>query len=444
MLGIKLIARGSRIPQGYRVLCYSRCLHQSSARTNAFAEASQSSIDSASTFIQEYKTRTQLESIIYHYASQPLPQFSLNKLYEQSSSLDPDTLLENAKETVDHLLVFNSRRLQQFRTLPYLVVLNPSISQSYNMYLKTMSLLIHSSLNLPATLEENQKFSELVLAEFIEIHMDSLPMLSKGFQEVSGFLGHKEIKKFLNEHLVERIRMRLIAHQHIQLSNALKKPDIYEKGGKYNGVIKNLNISDIIRKNAEHVNGLFFIKYDQTVPIVIDTNLEANKGFWSKEPVSENEVAASDVVFPYIDLHLDYILTELFKNAFRAHIENDITDPVQVTISVSRPNESSSYLEIRIRDKGKGIPKNIADHMFEYSFSTFDAGEGEGDSYKTLNVPPGLGGNTVAGMGYGLPLLKNYIEVFNETQAKTETKGLLTVQTYLGWGTDVYLKAVGK
>lgn len=58
------------------------------------------------------------------------------------------------------------------------------------------------------------------------------------------------------------------------------------------------------------------------------------------------------------------------------------------------------------------------------------------------------GGNVVAGMGYGLPLLKNYVEIFNSTIPEKDgklptTKGLLTIQSYYGWGTDVYLKTVG-
>lgn len=54
----------------------------------------------------------------------------------------------------------------------------------------------------------------------------------------------------------------------------------------------------------------------------------------------------------------------------------------------------------------------------------------------------------VAGMGYGLPLLKNYVEIFNSTIPEKDgklptSKGLLTIQSYYGWGTDVYLKTVG-
>ena len=100
-------------------------------------------------------------------------------------------------------------------------------------------------------------------------------------------------------------------------------------------------------------------------------------------------------------------------------------------------------MEIRIRDKGKGIPPRTLKHIFDYSFTTYESNEGE--SFKTLNVPPEHlgGGHSVAGMGFGLPMAKQYIEVFNEAVGDS-TKGLLTVQTYPRWGTDVYVKTVGQ
>lgn len=393
-------------------------------------------------FLQEYKIRTLLERPIYYYAQLPLPKFSIQRLYEQSEKLSPEFILENAKDTVEHLLVYNARRLKEFRNLPYLVVLNPSISESYSTYLQTMSLLITASLDPPKTVEENLKFTEKFLDEFIDVHADTLPSLSKGFNEVLHLLSVRQIKEFLDAHLKERISMRLIAHQHIQLTKALDSGSNYVEGGKYNGVIKQLNIPEVIKKNAELVNDICLMKYDQAVSVKIDTNLHP-ANYWGKdnEVTSQKEDNSNEMLnFPYIEYHLDYILTEIFKNSFRSHIENGIQEPVQVTISTS---ENPSYLELRIRDRGKGILLKILQHIFDYSFTTFETFEG--DSYKTLNVPPGVGANAVAGMGYGLPLLKNYVEIFNDTIAepKPKTKGLLTIQSYYGWGTDVYLKTVG-
>ncbi|CUM49284.1 uncharacterized protein AC631_04431 [Debaryomyces fabryi] len=443
---------------GRRCILNSRCFNSRRNRTIGSyrftsTEAKGSSLTSASTektmqeqqeaFLKSYKIRSSLERLIYHYAQIPLTSISLDGLCEQSKDLSSSSILQYARDTVESLLTYNARRIREFRNLPYLVVLNPSISESYNIYLETMHSLITASLNLPTTLEENEKFCNDVLNGFIDIHADTLPGLSKGFDEVSRFLGVEQTKQFLDEHLKERICMRLIAHQHIELSNTLKDKSSYVKGSKYNGVIKELNIPNVIKKSAELVNDICSMKYDQTVQIEIDTNLYP-PNYWSgKAPELKPKSNVDNFIFPYIEFHLDYILMELFKNSFRAHIENNVLEPIRITISISN---DPAYLELRIRDKGKGIKPATLNHMFDYSYSTYESNEGE--SFKTLNVPPGLGGNTIAGIGYGLPLLKNYVEIFNDTSSQTsdgeaKTKGLLTVQSYYGWGTDVYLKILG-
>ncbi|KAI5951036.1 NRP1 [Candida jiufengensis] len=370
-------------------------------------------------FLEEYKIRTMLEQPIIHYSKKKLPQFSLNHLYNQSEKLSSSFILQNARETIEHLLIYNARRLKEFRKLPYLVVLNPSISESYDTYLQSMSSLLKASLYTPHTLEENKEFANDVLTKFIDIHADTLPSLSKGFGEVSNLLSMKQITSFLDNHLNERISMRLIAHQHIELTKSINDPDKYVKGGKYNGVVKLLYIPDVIKKNAEVVNDITMMKYDQSVPIKIDTNLRAV--YWSQKDPSETDKSDS-LYFPYIEYHLDYIFMELFKNSFRAQIENNVSDPITITVSTS--HDSPKFMEIRIRDKGKGIPQNTLKHIFDYSFTTYSSNEGE--SFKTLNVPPEHlgGGNSVAGMGFGLPLAKQYIEVFNDTVDKDDgTKG---------------------
>lgn len=395
------------------------------------------SSDSRQQFLQEYKVRSSLERLIHHYASEPLTKLSILTILEQSEKLNSTYILQSARETIEQLLAYNARRLRQFRDLPYLVMLNPSISDSYNNYLQTMSVLLTASLHPPCTMEETRRLREDVLQSFMDVHADALPVLSKGFGEVLHLLSVDKVKNFLDGHLRERVSMRLIAHQQISLTDSLID-GTYKEGSPYNGIVKPLDMREVIKRNAELVNDICLMKYDQSVKVKIDTNLHP-PNFWTlkDEPAVSNP--GEPLMFPYIEYHLDYILMELFKNSFRAHIENGVSDPVQVTVSTS---ENPSFLEMRIRDKGKGIPPQALNHVFDYSFLTYESGEGE--SYKTLNVPPGEAGNTVAGMGYGLPLLKNYVEIFNDTiDLEEPAKGLLSVQSYYGWGTDVYLKTVG-
>lgn len=157
-------------------------------------------------------------------------------------------------------------------------------------------------------------------------------------------------------------------------------------------------------------------------------------------------------VFRYVPVHLQYILTELLKNAFRATVEKQWTTfgmssnrplpPVLVTISCpSRVSEPvrKSCLSMRIRDEGGGVSPANMPRIFSYAFTTASrdlhlddetgggpyaaqhvggsaaigasAGDGVGgaDLFGEITgkgVQTGVG--TIAGLGYGLPMSRLY------------------------------------
>ena len=148
-------------------------------------------------------------------------------------------------------------------------------------------------------------------------------------------------------------------------------------------------------------------------------------------------------------MHLQYILTELLKNAFRATVEKHLSihnptssrdlPPVLVTISpppripgIIRP----SYLSIRVRDEGGGVPPSNMSRIFSYAFSTaakdsLHDSEIGGGPYAAQQVGGGAVLNNtgqkgeplfgdltskgvqtsigiLAGLGYGLPMSRLY------------------------------------
>ncbi|KAJ1958644.1 hypothetical protein GGI12_004679 [Dipsacomyces acuminosporus] len=149
----------------------------------------------------------------------------------------------------------------------------------------------------------------------------------------------------------------------------------------------------------------------------------------------------TNATFRYIPSHLEYMLVELLKNAFRATLqkakEQSNIPPVQITIS-----KGEGRVAIRIRDFGGGIPADIQDKIFDYSFTTVkhnsvDDEEGdEGSELQQQDTTVSLQGpsqtqSPIAGLGFGLPMCRLYAEYFG---------GSLNVISLEGYGCDVFLE----
>lgn len=349
-------------------------------------------------FKEEYLVRSSFENLITKYSEYNIPQITLNSLIKLST----DQFQSNAISTINYLIILNSKRLSAFRSLPYLIVLNPHISTTYELYLKSLELLLKSTKDIEESDFDKKKLYDYLI-KFQELHQDAIPSLSKGFQEVSNVLPHftkKDIVKFLNKHFSDKINMETMTTNFIQ---SIEKPN-----DDHVGIInKNLKISELISIYSGFVNDMTFIKYYKTVPIEIDHG--------------------KDIIFPYIGHHLEYIFTEILKNSIRAHIENNKSDsPIKITIVETKNKENKKVLGIRFRDEGGGIPSEIEHHIFDYSFTTVEK--------EQSSDLPGEDANVVAGMGYGLPLTKAYVEQFG---------GKLELQSCYGLGTDVYVELIG-
>ncbi|KAI5466583.1 branched-chain alpha-ketoacid dehydrogenase [Mariannaea sp. PMI_226] len=385
--------------------------------------------------------------------------------------LSSESLLSSANFALSLLPVRLAHRIQALRNLPFIVVTNPNISRIYNNYIHSLSILLpylHASHDdRPiSTLDDEVRFTN-VLAELVQTHTDTIPILAQGFLECRRYISPSEVTRFLDHHLRARIGTRLIAEQHIALhfssqphATAEKPATETPEQNTYIGVIDTvLKPAQIIESCAGFVADICELRYGVRPKLLIDG-----------EP---------DTTFAFVPMHLEYIVTELLKNAFRATIENKSSEPVIATIapepplrnqpitrtdnnspppSVARPSEDEERsafrsgaiapfddnapgVTIRIRDRGGGIPPEVAPSIWSYSFTTFsdDVNQFPGS---TLSGSDGLGaitsasagGSSIAGLGYGLPLSRAYAEYFG---------GGIAVQSLHGWGTDVYLRLKG-
>lgn len=306
-------------------------------------------------------------------------------------------------------------------------------------------------------MEDEIRFTE-VLADLVETHAHTIPTLARGFLECRKYISPTEVTRFLDEHLRARIGTRLVAEQHIALHlssqphQAQNRPEPSIELSSYNGVIDTaLDPASIINSCGNFVSEICELKYGVRPSWIIDG-----------EP---------DTTFAFVPVHLEYIITELLKNAFRATVESGrSSEPVVITIAAEpelstriansitgktndgiilddnppiQPFETPAPgVTIRIRDRGGGISPEVLPNVWSYSFTTFsDDDELPGQTHNNsnmdaLNVLSGAGGETssIAGLGYGLPLGRAYAEYFG---------GGIEIQSLYGWGCDVYLRLKG-
>lgn len=336
------------------------------------------------------------------------------------------------------------------RNLPFIVVSNPNIAEIYNNYIHSLSTLLPYQERQINSLEDEMQFTE-IMADLVQTHSNTIPTLARGFMECRKYINPSGVTKFLDEHLRARIGTRLIAEQHIALHLSSRphntgNPSKYmQLCPSYIGVIDTaLQPAEIIRHCESFVSEICELKYGVRPSVVI-------KG----DP---------NTTFAHIPTHLEYVLTELLKNAFRATVENGAErKPIEVTIAASPDTHGITDLEtkasaqenagaqcpsiqcevpgvtIRIRDRGGGISPEVLPNIWSYSFTTFSEdciSETNNGKIDALNTISGAGGDSssLAGLGYGLPLGRAYAEYFG---------GGIAVQSLWGWGTDVYLKLRG-
>ena len=334
---------------------------------------------------------------------------------------------------------------------------NPHISKIYSNYLHSLQTLIPFHNRRFTTIEEEIQFTD-ALADLVQTHANTIPVLARGFLECRKYVTPEAVTKFLEEHLRARIGTRLVAEQHIALHLSSQPHSRTESSSTsrplstYIGVIDTtLRPATVLSTCEDFVSELCELKYGVRPSIVLR--------------------GAPETTITHIPTHLEYILTELLKNAFRATVENGKErEPVEVTITVSKGEEEGDVvgsdtsgavesiekigggacgpgdetLTIRIRDRGGGVAPHHLPHIWGYSFTTFHDEKaaayssstpayGTVDALNTISAS-GEEPSSIAGLGYGLPLSRAYAEYFG---------GSIRLQSLYGWGTDVYLTLKG-
>ncbi|KAK0658455.1 (3-methyl-2-oxobutanoate dehydrogenase (lipoamide)) kinase [Lasiodiplodia hormozganensis] len=274
-------------------------------------------------------TKTVTDDDIAQLAASPLHPLTLADLVKHGRPpLTAEQLFDSANFTLSILPARLAHRIQSLRNLPYIVVSNPHVSKIHGNYLHSLSTLLPWAEKRVESLEDEIRFTE-VMADLVHTHANTISILARGFLEARRYISPQEVTRFLDEHLRARIGTRLIAEQHIALHMSSQPhselcdeegggADGKEQGGaksSFIGVIDTeLRPADIVRHCENMVAEICELKYGVRPRVVI-----------TGEP---------DYAFAHIPMHLEYIITELLKNAFRATVERGMErEPVEVTIA---------------------------------------------------------------------------------------------------------------
>lgn len=354
-----------------------------------------------SLFVDFYKNR-----VLEKYSNKEQKAITLKQLtvFGRSSTMNLEKLLRSANYIREELPVRLAHRIREFQQLPFVVGANPAIEQVYQLYWEAFEKF--RAVPQVNSLEENQVFCSVV-SEMLSQHKKVIPLLVVGIHESQKYMEEGDLNKFMNETLQSRISRRVLAEQHIALSNVFdgtvpaELPNII-------GIVNNrCNAHSIVMKCAGLVSDLFTNAYEIPAPdVVVDGNLHAS--------------------FTYIPDHIEYIIFELLKNSMRhtflSHGEKKaLLPPIRVTIGVG-----DDQIMFRVSDQGGGIEKSVLSSIWNFvKLESKDISQHPEIVAKVRELIP-----INISMGIGLPMSQVYANYWG---------GSISVYSMDRYGTDSYV-----
>ncbi|KAI9744188.1 MAG: hypothetical protein M1818_002340 [Claussenomyces sp. TS43310] len=368
---------------------------------------------------------------------------SLRQLMVFGRSLTEARLISSANYVRTELPTRLAHRIRDMQTLPYVVLTNPHMSRVYELYYQAFENF--RRIKAIGSLEDNEQFCNAVSRTLRE-HLTVIPKLAMGILECRDLMNSMDMDKFMNTTLRSRISRRVIAEQHLSLTNTfnsplhlvgLKQPSDMEFVGE---VFLKCNAKEVVERCGKEVQDLARSAY----------------GLEAKLPGIKIE-GHLDATFPYIISHLEYIIGELLRNSIQAVVERQgyastgNPPPIEVTIC-----ESSQHVVIRVSDQGGGIPRELLPYLWSFSKGPRTDERLENlhhvpkmaATMQELRVPSEAGSqHSNAGhktslsslssrppnlrLGMGLPLSRIYAEYW---------AGSLELQSLRGYGVDAFLQ----
>ncbi|KAJ1905819.1 [Pyruvate dehydrogenase (acetyl-transferring)] kinase 2, mitochondrial [Tieghemiomyces parasiticus] len=394
------------------------------------------------------------------YLVQPSRKITLRQLVVFGRHVTEERLLLSANYVRTELPIRLARRIRDFQHLPFIVGANPYLAEVYDLYWQAFE----DFRRFPEikTLEDNHRFVEGLRARLRD-HLVVIPKLAIGINECAEHMTRRTTNHFMNVVLRSRISRRVLAEQHIALTQhyelvnglggrwptADEDENLEGFQGEYDaecattlspqsssavGIVHtNCSALDIVERCSARCRSAFRQAYDTriTPSILVGGSLGAQ--------------------FTYIPDHIEYVIYELLKNAMRtvmdshAHVVPASTagategngsrattgpnpyPPIQVTLC-----EGPATLVFRISDQGGGVPATAREHIWDFGHGK----RGElANLYQVSRMAAKLNDpmqstSPLTHFGIGLPMSRVYVNYWG---------GRIEIHTMDGFGTDVYV-----
>ncbi|PGH27126.1 hypothetical protein AJ80_01082 [Polytolypa hystricis UAMH7299] len=290
-------------------------------------------------------------SALDEWVEREIRPISLRQLTFFGRTLTESRLISSANYVRTELPTRLAHRLRDMQKLPYVVVTNPHLSLVYELYYKAFERF--RGVSEIRTLADNDKYCD-ILRDTLKEHLTVIPNLAMGVLECQALIKPDEMDRFMNTLLRARISRRVIAEQHLALTETFNAPwhfpDRTDLNTEFVGeVFLKCNAKEVVERCGKLAQDLMkqTLGPESRVPeIVVRGHLEAT--------------------FPYILGHLEYIIGELLRNSIQAvcerfHRSPNNPPPIEVLIC-----ETPQHVIIRVSDQGGGVPRDILPSIWSF------------------------------------------------------------------------------
>ncbi|KAM0707695.1 hypothetical protein Q7P35_004342 [Cladosporium inversicolor] len=320
-----------------------------SIRAQAYATATTSTTSPASPIPPPWRPA----SILDDWVQREARPISLRQLTFFGRTLTESRLISSANYVRTELPTRLAHRLRNMQTLPYSALTNPHISHVYELYYTAFERL--RKVPEITSVDDNDRFCEVVQSTLRE-HLSVIPKLAMGVIEIQNAVSPEECDRFMTTLLRSRISRRVIAEQHLALTETFHAPWHFPNSTKpltapeddfVGEIFLRCNAKEIVEQCAATARNLMSQAYgpDVTIPdVVVKGHL--------------------DTTFPYIPSHIEYMIGELLRNSMQAIVERPGTEspPIEVLIC-----EAAQHVIIRVSDQGGGIERDILPYLWSFA-----------------------------------------------------------------------------